>query len=45
VRTIQDGSGDVAAGGLWRIAVSPDNKNVYSANYDDSSVGIFKRSK
>ncbi len=29
--------------GLWRVAISADDRNLYTADYDDSSIGIFKR--
>lgn len=31
--------------GLWRVAISPDDKHLYTANYDGDSVGIFKRAR
>jgi len=31
------------AGGMWRLALSPDDRNVYAAAYDDSAVVTFKR--
>jgi 6-phosphogluconolactonase (cycloisomerase 2 family) len=38
-----DGQGGVEAGGIWRVAISADDRSLYTADFDDSSVGIFKR--
>jgi 6-phosphogluconolactonase (cycloisomerase 2 family) len=39
-----DGAGGVdEVAGIWRVAISPDDRNLYVAAYDEPSVGTFKR--
>lgn len=40
-----DGSGGVDAEGIWRVAISKDGKNLYTANYDSSSTSAFERDR
>jgi DNA-binding beta-propeller fold protein YncE len=44
-KILRDGSGGVTARGLWRVAISPDDRSLYTADYDGNSVALFKRSK
>jgi 6-phosphogluconolactonase (cycloisomerase 2 family) len=43
--SLVDGVDGVEVNGVWRVAISPDDSNVYTADYSASSVGVFKRSK
>jgi 6-phosphogluconolactonase (cycloisomerase 2 family) len=44
VNTKRDDMGGLTGiAGLWRVAISSDDKSLYTADYSDSSVGIFKR--
>jgi 6-phosphogluconolactonase (cycloisomerase 2 family) len=44
VNAIADEVGGISGiSGLWRVAISADDRNLYTANYDDSSIGIFRR--
>jgi len=43
--SLVDGVDGVEVNGLWRVAISPDDRNLYTADYSASSVGVFKRSK
>jgi 6-phosphogluconolactonase (cycloisomerase 2 family) len=45
VSAVRDDPPDVAIGGAWRIAISPDDKSLYTANYSDNSVALFRRAK
>jgi 6-phosphogluconolactonase (cycloisomerase 2 family) len=40
---IDDQGGLNGVSGLWRVAISSDDRSLYTADYADSSVGIFKR--
>jgi 6-phosphogluconolactonase (cycloisomerase 2 family) len=44
-KILRDGSDGVTAAGLWRVAISPDDRSLYTADYDGGSVALFKRSK
>jgi 6-phosphogluconolactonase (cycloisomerase 2 family) len=44
-KILRDGVGGVTASGLWRVAISPDDGSLYTADYDGGSVAHFKRSK
>jgi 6-phosphogluconolactonase (cycloisomerase 2 family) len=44
-KILRDGQGGVTAPGLWRVAISPNDRSLYTADYGGSSVALFKRSK
>ena len=42
---LRDGVGGVTVDGLWRVAISPDDRSIYTADYDAGGLSLFKRSK